>query len=148
MSLRHRTSHDVGPCASPHPDFHILALSQRTRCGGSRDSLWLRILDIPTVLLARTYAADLSAVVHICDTQPGESTFALTVCDGKAQVVPTDDSPDVHTDLSVLGSIYLGAHRPSDFVMANRLRCNDAHLIKQLDFAFASDVPARLGYDF
>jgi predicted acetyltransferase len=48
----------------------------------------------------------------------------------------------------VLGSIYLGAHRPSAFATANRLRCIDAHLLKQFDLAFASDVPAQVGYDF
>lgn len=134
------------PPAEPLP--YLLTDPRQVETLSSRDSLWLRILDVPTALQARAYAADLSAVVHISDTQHGPFTFALTIRDGKAQVVPTDDDPAVYTDLSALGSLYLGTHRPSAFAAANRLRCNDAHLIDQLDRAFASDVPARLGYDF
>ena len=51
-------------------------------------------------------------------------------------------------DLSVLGSLYLGAHRASAFAAANRLRCNDSGVIALLDAAFASDVPAELGFGF
>lgn len=132
--------------AEPLP--YLLTDPRQVETLSSRDSLWLRILDIPAALQARSYQADLSAVVHICDTQHGQSTFTLTICDGQAQIVPADADADVHADLSVLGSIYLGAHRPSAFATANRLRCDDAGLLKQLDLAFASDVPAQLGYDF
>lgn len=59
-----------------------------------------------------------------------------------------DDTPDLHMDVSVLGSIYLGTHLPSAFATANRLRCNDTHLLKQIDLAFASEIPAGLGYGF
>ena len=54
----------------------------------------------------------------------------------------------MHTDLSVLGSIYMGAHRASAFATANRLRCNDNDLLRQLDVAFATEVSAELGYGF
>lgn len=132
--------------ADPLP--YLMTDPRRVETASSRDSLWLRIIDIPTTLQARTYEADLSAVMEICDSAPGGSRFALTIRGGEAQVVPTDNAPDFHADLSVLGSIYLGAHRPSAFATANRLRCNDTHLLKQLDLAFASHVPAQLGFDF
>jgi predicted acetyltransferase len=48
----------------------------------------------------------------------------------------------------VLGSLYLGAHRASSFAAANRLHCNDSRMISRLDAAFASDVPAALGFGF
>lgn len=132
--------------AEPLP--YLLTDPRQVETLSSRDSLWLRILDLPAALQARSYQADLRAVMHISDTQHGPSTFTVTICDGKAQVVPTNAAPDVHADLSVLGSIYLGAHRPSAFAAANRLHCNDARLLTQLDLAFASDVPAQVGYDF
>lgn len=56
--------------------------------------------------------------------------------------------PRFYTDLSVLSGIYLGAHRPSAFASANRLRCNDDRLLGQLDLASANNVPAQVGYDF
>jgi predicted acetyltransferase len=50
--------------------------------------------------------------------------------------------------LSVLGSLYMGGHRASAFASAHRLRCKDSRFLAQLDAAFATDVPAELGYGF
>jgi hypothetical protein len=36
----------------------------------------------------------------------------------------------------------------SAFAAANRLRCNDSAVIARLDAAFASEVPAQLGFGF
>jgi predicted acetyltransferase len=70
------------------------------------------------------------------------------VSGGTAKCVPTDAAADAQTDLSVLGSLYMGGHRASAFATANRLRCNDSGLIAALDAAFATDIPAELGYGF
>lgn len=68
--------------------------------------------------------------------------------DGVAECAPTGDPADVHLSRSVLGSLYLGAHRATAFAAAHRLRCDDPALPAALDAAFASDVPAQLGYGF
>lgn len=128
---------------------YLLTDQRRVKTTSSEDALWLRIADIPSMLQARSYRADLSAVVEITDDAlGGGGTFALTIRDGSAEVVPTRDTPDVRTDLSVLGSIYLGTHRASSYAVANRLRCKDSGLLCRFDAAFASDVPAQVGYDF
>jgi predicted acetyltransferase len=128
---------------------YLLTDHRLVRTTGTEDGLWLRMLDIPTVLEARSFAADLSVVLDISDeVLGGGGRFALTVRDRRARCVPTDVDADVHTDLSVLGSLYLGAHRASTFATAQRLRCNDSELVAQLDAAFATDVPAELGYGF
>lgn len=135
-----------------HPDDllpYLLTNPRLVRKTGAQDGLWLRMLDIPAVLQARTYSADLSAVVCISDAVlEGGGRYSLEVRDGRARCVPTDAAADVHTSLSVLGSLYLGAHRASAFAAAHRLRCDDPALLTQLDAALASDVPAELGYDF
>jgi predicted acetyltransferase len=113
------------------------------------DALWLRLIDIPAALEARSYAAEVSAVLEVSDgVLGGGGRYALDVQDGKARCVRTDAAADVQTDLSVLGSLYMGGHRASDFATANRLRCNDSGLVAQLDAAFATDIPAELGYGF
>ena len=123
---------------------YLLSDARVVRTTGSEDGLWLRILDVPTVLQARSYAADLSVVLDVADA----GRFDLEIREGTARCAPTTAEPDVSTDLSVLGSIYLGAHRASSFAAAKRLRCNDSGVVQQLDAAFASDVPAELGFGF
>lgn len=135
-----------------HPDDalpYLLTDPRLARTGLVEDGLWLRLLDIPTALEARGYASDVSAVLDVSDgVLAGGGRFALDVRDGKARCVPTDAPADVHTELSVLGSLYLGAHRASAFAVANRLRCTDSGLTAALDAAFATDVPAELGFGF
>ena len=88
-------------------------------------------------------------VLEISDEFLGRGgRFALQVRDGHGRCVPTTAEADVHTDVSVLGSLYLGAHRATSFADAHRLRCNDSEMLAALDAAFAVDVPAELGYGF
>jgi predicted acetyltransferase len=135
-----------------HPDDvlpYLLTDPRLVRTTLVEDALWLRLLDIPAALEARSYASDVSAVLDISDgVLAGGGRFALEVRDGKARCVATDAPADVHTDLSVLGSLFMGGHRASAFTTANRLRCNDSALPAQLDAAFATDVPAELGFGF
>ena len=135
-----------------HPGNVIRYLLTDPRLARTRemfDGLWLRMLDVPAVLQARTYAADLSAVFEVTDDFLGRGgRFALTVRDGRATCERTDAAANVHLDVSVLGSLYFGAHRASSFAAARQLRCSDVELVIALDRAFATDVPAELGFGF
>lgn len=127
--------------ADPLP--YLLADARVVRVEHTADDLWMRLVDVPAALRQRRYAADLSAVVD--DGAGGR--FALDVRDGSAECTPTTAPPDVHLDASVLGSLFLGAHRASSFAAAGRLRCGDSALVQQFDAAFAAE-PAQLGYGF
>ncbi len=135
-----------------HPDNplpYLLTDTRLARTTDRKDGLWLRIMDVPTALQARTYAADVSAVVQVVDgfrTDGGR--FAVEIRDGEARCPPTDAAADVELDLDVLGSLYLGAHSASALALANRLRCRDFELVQRLGAAFASDVPAQMGFFF
>jgi predicted acetyltransferase len=133
--------------ADPLP--YLLTDPRLARVTHQEDDLWLRIMDIPTVLEARDYQADLSTVIEISDRFRSDGgRFALQISDGKARCVPTDAPADAHMDLDVLGSLYLGGHKASSFAAANRLRTNDFSLPARLEATFASDVPAVLGFGF
>jgi predicted acetyltransferase len=133
--------------ADPLP--YLLTDARQVRTTGTEDSLWLRMLDIPAVLEARTYQADLSVVLDVADGfLSAGGRFALDVRDGRAHCAPTDKPADVHLDVGVLGSMYLGVHLASVYAAAHRLGCKDSALLHRLDAAFASDVPAELGYGF
>lgn len=128
---------------------YLLTDARLVRTVDVQDGLWLRMLDIPAVLQARTYDADVSVVLDVSDSVlEGGGRFAVEIRGGRASCVATDAPAEVHTDLSVLGSLYLGAHRASAFAAAHRLRCDDSTQLRALDAAFATDVPAELGYGF
>ncbi|WP_431235570.1 GNAT family N-acetyltransferase [Mycolicibacterium psychrotolerans] len=131
------------------PLRYLLVDPRRVRTVGVEDALWLRIIDIPTALESRVYPHDVTAVMEISDELlGGGGRYLLSVSDGRAHCVRTDAAADVRLDLSVLGSIYLGAHRPSAFAGAHRLHCAEPALLADLDLAFGWDVPAELGYGF
>jgi predicted acetyltransferase len=133
--------------ADPLP--YLLADPRLARLTHQEDDLWLRIMDIPTALEARSYQAELSTVIEVSDGFRSDGgRFALQINDGKARCTPTDAVAEVQMDLDVLGSLYLGAHRTSAFAAANRLRTNHSGLIQRVDAAFVSDVPAQLGFGF
>ncbi|WP_410506886.1 enhanced intracellular survival protein Eis [[Mycobacterium] appelbergii] len=135
-----------------HPDEalpYLLTDSRLARTTASADDLWVRIMDVPRALEARSYQADLDTVIEVADGFRSDGgRFALQIRDGRARCTPTDTQADVELDLDVLGSLYLGDHRAEGFALANRLRSNDTGLIRRLGAAFASDVPAELGYGF
>ncbi len=115
----------------------------------SSDDLWIRIMNIPVALEGRRYQADLDTVLDVADGFRGDGgRFALRIRGGQARCEPTDAPADIELDLDVLGSLYLGTHRPEAFIAANRLRSRDSEAVRRLGVAFASDVPAELGYSF
>jgi predicted acetyltransferase len=133
--------------ADPLP--YLLTNSRLVRTTARKDELWLRIVDIPTALEARSYQADLSMVLEVSDSFGGHrGRFTLEIRDGRAVCTPTDAAADIEMDLDVLSSLYLAAHPASVFAAANRLRAKDFELIRHLDAAFVSDVPAQLGFHF
>jgi predicted acetyltransferase len=146
LDLRDKVIHGTHP-ADPLP--YLLTDARMAHTTSYEDDLWLRLMDIPTALEARTYQADLSTVIEVSDEFRSDGgRFALEIREGRARCVPTEAPADAAMDLDVLGSLYLGAHRASVFAAANRLRSNNPEVVAKLDAAFASDVPAELGFGF
>jgi predicted acetyltransferase len=133
--------------ADPLP--YVLTDARQARLTYYEDDLWLRLMDIPAALEARSYRDELTTVLEVSDGFRSDGgRFALEIRDGRARCVPTSAQADVRTDLDVLGSLYFGSHRASVFAAANRLHTNDSEVIARLDAAFASDVSAELGFGF
>jgi predicted acetyltransferase len=133
--------------ADPLP--YLLTDSRLVRTTAAEDALWLRIMDVPAALQARTYQADIDTVIEIGDGFRSDGgRFALEIRGGRAHCVPTDASVEFVMDLDVLGSLYLGAHRAATLAAANRIRGGTAETLARLDAAFRSNVPAQLGFHF
>jgi predicted acetyltransferase len=87
-----------------------------SRTSTGRDHLWLRVLDVPRALEARTYGAPGRLVLDVTDSL-GYATgrFALEAGpDGRGSVTPVTppaEPADLSLDVSVLGTLYLGDQR-------------------------------------
>ncbi len=73
------------------------------------DFLWLRLLDVPRALEARTWGAEASLVLEVRDATglpPGR--FLLDATTAGASCTPTTRSADLALDVRELGTLYLG----------------------------------------
>ena len=68
------------------------------------DALWLRLMDVPRALEARSYNGDGSLVIGVDDDQ----AYLLEVDEGDALCAPTDRLPDVTMSLATLGRLFMG----------------------------------------
>ena len=104
---------------------------------------WLRILDVPAVLSARTYAAPGSFILRVTDPLGfAEGTWQLNLDDtGTAAVASSDASPDVSLSVNALSSLLLGGVRAKTLALAGLLAAEPA-TVAALEGAFASaDTP-------
>ena len=75
------------------------------------DCLYVRLVDLPRALAARSYATDVDLVVEVrdelCPWNAGTWRLRANAA-GSAACVPADDDPDLSLDVRELGAAYLG----------------------------------------
>jgi predicted acetyltransferase len=90
-----------------------------------RDMLWLRILDTPAALRARSFAASGRLVLEVRDPLGlAGGTWVLTSEAGADAVVTeaSGETPHLSMDIADLASIYLGAVSPVTLAAAGRIQ--------------------------
>ena len=108
----------------PHPLLSWVAEPRRLGLTLS-DALWLRIVDLPAALAARTYVGEGTLVFEVTDDQidTNAGRWKLSVPpQGPASVTPTTAQPDLTLDVAALACTYLGAVRFADLAAAGRVR--------------------------
>jgi predicted acetyltransferase len=97
----------LGP--ADHPLLLMVAEPRRLQLRVS-DGLWVRIVDVPAALRARSYAADGSLVIDVQDEfiPDAAGRWRVTSSGGEAQVQRTTDAPDLQLDVADLAAVYLG----------------------------------------
>lgn len=114
------------------PPDHVLPLvldDPRCLAGGDRDNLWLRPVDVPALLEARSYRGDgtLRLGLGAVDSLPG-GRFRLDVRDGRAAVGSEGvgdaavGGADLVAPLTELAPVLLGDRRWCDLVAAGRVQ--------------------------
>jgi predicted acetyltransferase len=106
------------------------------------DSLWLRLLDVPTAMTARRYPSPVSMVIEVDDTYRPSAGGRFRLAGGPdgAECSPTTDPSDVRLDTQSLASAYLGAPRLARLAWIGRVQ-GDAEAVAALDAAFTTALP-------
>ncbi|MFD1813690.1 GNAT family N-acetyltransferase [Rhodococcus gannanensis] len=88
-----------------------------------QDETWLRVLDVPRALAARTYRGSGSVVLGVEDQLLPENSARYRITPGGA--VRTDDAAQIELDVSALGSVLLGGVRWHQLADSGRVRVLD-----------------------
>ena len=107
------------PRPSDDPLVHRLVDSRRY-ARKVIDSLYLRIMDIPTALGGRGYEYGGSLGIEITD-QDTAGVYRLTVDDSGEATCEVGGTPDVTMDARTLGAVYLGGRRIQTMAQAGRV---------------------------
>ncbi|MEW1959190.1 GNAT family N-acetyltransferase [Kineococcus sp. NPDC059986] len=108
--------------------------------GGDEAWLWVRVLNVPRVLEARTWTGSGTLVLQVDDPFLGESSrHELAVTGGAARCTTTTREPDLVLDVSDLGSLSLGGVPPRDLVRAGRVRARDEEAVAMAQTLFRTE---------
>jgi predicted acetyltransferase len=146
LDLIERVTWDMAPEADPLE--WAMAAKRDYKRTGTEDHLWLRILDAPAALAARSYAADGRITIHIGDPLGHASgIFSIEVAHGTATVTRCREdgsvAPELSMGVSELSSAYLGAVTARILQAAGRLREEMPGAAARFDALFALPVSAH-----
>lgn len=124
----------------------LLADPRAARTIDLGDEAWLRLVDVPAALSARSWAGDGSVVLAVRDgLLPVNSGSYLISPDGVTRV---DDAPHLECDVAVLARLYLGDLAPSALAAAGWLAVHDPAALPAADALFATAQPPWSGTFF
>jgi len=113
------------------PQLPRLAVSQ---------NLWIRLVDVPAALAARTYAAPLDVVLEVddafCPWNAGR--YRLAAVDGRAACERTEAPPDLALSARDLGAAYLGGTGLAALAGVGRVRELRPGAIERASVAFGA----------
>ncbi|MGX7679541.1 GNAT family N-acetyltransferase [Jatrophihabitans sp. DSM 45814] len=131
---------------------HLLDNPRQLRTTVLNDGIWVRPLDIESMLSARTFQLEIDAVLEVVDETGAVGAtagrYALKGGPDGAECVHTDRLADLRITVDALGSAYLGGMRLGELAAAGRVEVSDAALLRRLDLAFLADRVPVHGTDF
>ncbi|MEX1125939.1 MAG: GNAT family N-acetyltransferase [Acidimicrobiia bacterium] len=110
------------------PLFDLLAGTRRAKAQRF-DNLWVRIMDVPRALEARSYSAPVDVVVEVHDPIGDiDGRYHLVASTEGAQCQRTDAEASISLDAEDLGGIYMGRSRLRALSRIGRLQGDPAAL--------------------
>jgi predicted acetyltransferase len=115
-----------------------------------QDSIWTRIIDVPTILESRAYSSEGELTIEVIDEVGGSAagTYVLSSSRDGATCVATDNSPDLTMNVAMLGSIAFGGTRPSVLERSGLIDVNIAGALSKADGIFATQKAPWTVVDF
>jgi len=90
------------------------------------DGVWLRPLDVPTLLEARGWACDGALTIRLHDPEGyADGTFRLEVDAGHGTCRRSTAEPDMEMQVAAVGSMLLGATAATDLARGGRIQARD-----------------------
>ena len=108
------------------------------------DSLWVRLVDLPEALQARTWSAPCDVVVDVADRSApwNQGTWRVVAnSDGTAVVERTSAEPDLRLETEALGAAYLGGGNLLTLHQAGLVAEERAGSVAELARAMRTDLP-------
>lgn len=104
------------------------------------DGLYVRLVDLPAALSARSYARPVDVVLEVDDRGlPGNAgRWRLVGDSGGATCTPTDDAPDLVAETRDLAAAYLGGTTLAELAGADRIRETRDGALAEASAAFAA----------
>lgn len=105
------------------------------------DGLWLRLIDVPAALSARTYSEEGSLAIRVEDSFCNWNNGVWRLDGGVegADCVATNDSPDISLSAADLAAVYLGGTKPSEIARSGRIAEDSPGALARADRMFASE---------
>jgi predicted acetyltransferase len=132
------------------PLFHLMREPRRLRARMS-DNLWVRLVDVPSALAARRYAAAGRLVLEVADPfcPWNGGRYALEAAeDGAAIVHPTTGAAEIACTGSDLGATYLGGTSFRELHRAGRVEQRAEGALARADAMFGWDPAPWSPYEF
>ena len=128
---------------------HMVADPDRVTIKSDYGALWLRLVDLPAALRARSWAAEDSFVLEVDDPRiPANAgrwllkTGAAPVCD------PASGPPDLSLSAADLAAVYLGGQSPVTLVRIGAVAEHTPGAAARLEAALAVPLAPYLNDDF
>ncbi|OLT37866.1 hypothetical protein BJF79_28830 [Actinomadura sp. CNU-125] len=116
---------------------------------GDAAALWLRLVDLPAALRARSWAAEDAFVLDVADARvPGNRGRWRLTTGEKPGCERTDDAPDLALDTADLAAVYLGGTRVRTLVRVGTVAEHTPGAADRLDAALAVPLAPYTGDDF
>ncbi|SMC61420.1 GNAT family N-acetyltransferase [Kibdelosporangium aridum] len=110
------------------------------------DDVWVRLVNVPAALSARTYGDADPVVVAVNDAFLPENSGSYLV--SREGVTKATAQAELTLDADTLGMLYFGAWRPSDLAAAGRIRVGDHAALARADRLFEPDSIPWCGTNF